>query len=216
MKLKKIASLMLAGVMAVSMLAGCNGKTEEKPGDENTNVAPVTGAAAVVNSELNENKDKISFTDNKVVTDLLTNYFKENPVQAGNWTNASSTEANHTEWYGALQNSVKALIGAKNSAATSGVQGVDNFGKSTNDTGTYFNMYVLNTEFLTKEDALRMVAHDLDDIDLPEEGSADGKDPATKDFSYTGSISAIKAESKGGTESVWVIVATMTKTAADK
>ena len=41
MKLKKIASLALAGVMAISMLAGCSGKTEnnENNGDQNQVVA---------------------------------------------------------------------------------------------------------------------------------------------------------------------------------
>ena len=39
MKLKKIASLMLAGVMAVSMLAGCNnGPVNDNTGDNNGNV----------------------------------------------------------------------------------------------------------------------------------------------------------------------------------
>ena len=60
MKLKKIASLMLAGIMAVSMLAGC------KSGDSNKNDAGSsssevisTGAAAVLNNV----QDKIEFKD---------------------------------------------------------------------------------------------------------------------------------------------------------
>ena len=47
MKLKKIASLMLAGVMAVSMLAGCSGNTiddTQKP--EEPDVTPSTSASA--------------------------------------------------------------------------------------------------------------------------------------------------------------------------
>ena len=77
MKLKKIASLMLAGIMAVSMLAGCGEASSNST--ETPDVTPVTGVAATVNGELNANKDKISFTDDKVVTDLLTNYFKGLP-----------------------------------------------------------------------------------------------------------------------------------------
>ena len=40
MKLKKIASLMLAGIMAVSMLAGCEGKSDNN--EEKNPVVPVT------------------------------------------------------------------------------------------------------------------------------------------------------------------------------
>ena len=45
MKLKKIASLMLAGVMAVSMLAGCNtmSETPVDPDDDQGTTVPVTG-----------------------------------------------------------------------------------------------------------------------------------------------------------------------------
>ena len=49
MKLKKIASLMLAGVMAVSMLAGCNGKTEDNNGGQPpVDNGTVTGLSAEV------------------------------------------------------------------------------------------------------------------------------------------------------------------------
>ena len=64
MKLKKIASLMLAGVMAVSMLAGCN----SAPIDDNTNddngdvVTPTSIVTAVNNGQNATNKVKIDFT----------------------------------------------------------------------------------------------------------------------------------------------------------
>ena len=56
MKLKKIASLMLAGVMAVSMLAGCSGNTaNENPGSE-----PETPASSsVTESVLNKTSEAI-------------------------------------------------------------------------------------------------------------------------------------------------------------
>ena len=47
MKLKKIASLMLAGVMAISMLAGCSGKGETKPEEPATGVNANTVIAAL-------------------------------------------------------------------------------------------------------------------------------------------------------------------------
>ena len=211
MKLKKIASLMLAGIMAVSMLAACGEASSNST--ETPDVTPVTGVAATVNGELDKNAKKISFTDDKVVTDLLTNYFKENPVQADKWTSATDAEAKHTIWYTGLQDTIKAVIGAKNENH----QGMGNFDANSANVGTYFSMYVLNSDVLTKEDALRMVGQNIDSLNLPEEGKSDSTKTAKDvDFSYTGTVAAIEAESKGGTESVWVIVATITQTSADK
>ena len=66
MKLKKIASLALAGVMAVSMLAGCsttNGNTTPNPDDDVT-VTPVAGKSAVFEAALTDLADvKISMSD---------------------------------------------------------------------------------------------------------------------------------------------------------
>ena len=66
MKLKKIASLALAGIMAVSMLAGCKDNPTSTVAHQP--VTPVTGAAAIVNGELNAKKDVISFSDSDVMT----------------------------------------------------------------------------------------------------------------------------------------------------
>ena len=66
MKLKKIASLMLAGVMAVSMLAGCNTTSTdpEQPTDPETPTA--TGYSVEMASNLSDaaKKDYIAFEDN--------------------------------------------------------------------------------------------------------------------------------------------------------
>ena len=67
MKLKKIAALALAGVMAVSMLAGCaTNKPEEKPG-EGEGTTTTTGYSAELEDavELDDDQAKfISFKDN--------------------------------------------------------------------------------------------------------------------------------------------------------
>ena len=56
MKLKKIASLMLAGVMAVSMLAGCNttSNTPDTGDDDQGTTTPVTGYSAKLGDEIAE------------------------------------------------------------------------------------------------------------------------------------------------------------------
>ena len=73
MKLKKIASLMLAGVMAVSMMTACSGKsaddTEEKP----PVVDPVddTFAASVNDLLSTEQKNVITFTNDATLNGVL-------------------------------------------------------------------------------------------------------------------------------------------------
>ena len=58
MKLKKIASLMLAGIMAVSMLAACGeGKGNENPGSSSSTV---TENKTLTDAVLDESKDYIS------------------------------------------------------------------------------------------------------------------------------------------------------------
>ena len=58
MKLKKIASLMLAGIMAVSMLAGCDGKGGS--GEEENPVVPAeTGVVAYANDALTADQKEI-------------------------------------------------------------------------------------------------------------------------------------------------------------
>ena len=72
MKLKKIASLMLAGIMAVSMLAGCNGSTTtddtKEPEDSVASdiVGAVEGALKLDNSDL-----VITVKENQVMGDAL-------------------------------------------------------------------------------------------------------------------------------------------------
>ena len=65
MKLKKIASLMLAGIMAVSMLTACN-TTSEQPQDPTTppTTTPATGKSAVFEAALSDLADvKITMSD---------------------------------------------------------------------------------------------------------------------------------------------------------
>ena len=71
MKLKKIASLMLAGIMAVSMLAGC--KTADNNGEEENPVVPVASdAVAYANDALSaKEKEVMTFSGNTELDALL-------------------------------------------------------------------------------------------------------------------------------------------------
>ncbi len=79
MKLKKIASLMLAGVMAVSMLAGCStngngGNGGEGEGQVNTDNL---SAASVIAELDKDTTDKVSFTADDSVQNALNKSVKD-------------------------------------------------------------------------------------------------------------------------------------------
>ena len=72
MKLKKIASLMLAGIMAVSMLAGCksgNGTDDKTP--ETENVTSGSQIIDMVNDAIAPNKAGIKFATNAELSTAL-------------------------------------------------------------------------------------------------------------------------------------------------
>ena len=74
MKLKKIASLMLAGIMAVSMLAGCKGNTiNENPGSSSSEPTVQNSAIAeALNDDLSAKQAALlSFSSNAKLASLL-------------------------------------------------------------------------------------------------------------------------------------------------
>ena len=79
MKLKKIASLMLAGVMAVSMLAGCSGNGNGGNGGEGEGQVNTDNlSAASVIAELDKDTtDKVSFTADDSVQNALNKSVKD-------------------------------------------------------------------------------------------------------------------------------------------
>ena len=71
MKLKKIASLALAGIMAVSMLAGCKDGGNGNSGSSSSEPTAPAGYTATVYAELSKTtKDVLKTKENSVVTDM--------------------------------------------------------------------------------------------------------------------------------------------------
>ena len=108
MKLKKIASLALAGIMAVSMLAGCN-KGGNDNGSSSSEVTVTTGIVDTLNNNQNKNNDvKVEFTSNSAldtalsaavkdsaatvtVANLARRMYSYNPINAWNPSSASAS-----------------------------------------------------------------------------------------------------------------------------
>ncbi|HIV42996.1 MAG TPA: hypothetical protein H9996_02110 [Candidatus Faecalibacterium avium] len=72
MKLKKIASLALAGIMAVSMLAGCGEGISNSGSSSSENTDTVTGYSATLQSKLSAHaSDKITLSDSNELNNAL-------------------------------------------------------------------------------------------------------------------------------------------------
>ena len=105
MKLKKIASLALAGIMAVSMLAGCKDGGNSNSGSSSENTSTASGYSAMLGQKAAETLNKndldeaFTFTDNadnqkalkKVITNNLVEANIENLVHGINICGAWET-----------------------------------------------------------------------------------------------------------------------------
>ena len=76
MKLKKIASLALAGVMAVSMLAGCGDTASSNPDNGKVEVVTTSIVDAVNNGQGADNDVTITFKDDAKLNDALSKAVK--------------------------------------------------------------------------------------------------------------------------------------------
>ena len=210
MKLKKIASLMLAGVMAVSMLAGCSGKgTTDPENPDDPIVVPETGIVAAVNDGQNVDNDvKITFTSDSNLDALLNSAVKafgEEPGVNELWTrinNLSSFDGAIDKISGAAHTYNGMMDGSKVAGASTRVDGklVLNEGEddADGDVVTILGTRVINsTTKLTEEMAMKQVASEIDDkiADLKATSYAKGTTKGGQkycDYSYTGNISMVK------------------------
>lgn len=199
MKLKKIVSLALAGVLAVSMLAGCSGKGTGNGGDGEV-VIPSDSSivSAVNNGQSANNKVKINFTSDADLDAAL--------AKAVN-LNRDNLEKNVLYLTGIKENPTKketnGLFGDRTNAEVQTV--VDK--KQVKD-GTVYTVLEVEPLFaMTEEAALKMAAKTIDDAvaELVATTYKDSGDDKTKDgdnyldFTYTGNVSLVSVENYGRT-----------------
>ena len=198
MKLKKIASLALAGVMAVSMLAGCAGKTGTTDDNGNTVVTTGSSAASFFNDEQNEtNKVEVTFSYSASLESALTKAVKA----LGTNKKADKVRA-----------VVYSTIGVGDDAFMTKDTAADG------DTATH--LYVAKINDVWSEDAaLKDAVDGLNNEvkDLIDTTFADNQAAGTKyfDFTYTGDVATITVEKANGT-SVYYVAYTITQSAAEK
>ena len=214
MKLKKIASLALAGVMAVSMLAGCSNNNNGGDNENNNgNVTPVTSKIvnAVNNGQTAGNKVKIEFKVNSKLDAAL--------QQA---VSVYGTDADAEEVLEAITANTgfeakAATLASKNEYGflTGGVtyQTAVNTNRDV-DGDTYTVMGVVPVAALSEDYVLNSVAKAVDQAvaklsvssnDSDEDGKVNvNVDKKYYSYDYDGSISMVSVETLAGTTTYYV------------
>ena len=208
MKLKKIASLALAGIMAVSMLAGCkDGGNSNSGSSSSDNTNPTAGLSAQFGSYLsNADADYITFEDSNTYQSVLQSYIK-----------ASVTDST-VHGYRSKAATVVGNTGAGNVVKTYMDRVVDDFGNwnfdaITNTTvtintvdGVYANVYAADGQ-IAQDVVLNQIANLLDTkfnkTNLKETIADNGK---VADFEYVCSVSMEKVEASDGLDSAWYVM----------
>ena len=209
MKLKKIASLMLAGVMAVSMLAGCQTTSNDQPTQPEEPTNPVTGYSAVLESKLSAHaQDKIDMSDDADLTaalDYVVGNVGNNAITQEFWTTMNNGKIHYIDGAAApvlqlvntkLYDKMSAKAEWEGAAYT-----VISHLNPTNVTASDYNYYTkddVNAVLLYAvdggvelENAIEQVANNIDQaiVDLTDEYKVNTtNDGATTNFHYTGSV----------------------------
>ena len=205
MKLKKIASLMLAGVMAVSMLTACGeGKTDPENPD-NPVVVPETGIVAAVNNGQNADNDvKITFTSDSTLDAALASAVKafgEEQKSSDLYTRImalTGIEGNMDLISGGMHQYNGMLHGDHVAGEWLANHFNEAEDKANGDVVTALETVVINsTNKLTEEMAMKQVASEIDSK-IDKLNATSYKKGTTLggqkycDYSYTGNVSMVK------------------------
>ena len=213
MKLKKIASLMLAGVMAVSMLAGCSGKGNggDNNNGGNTVVEPSTSSIvkAFNDGQDEDNEVKVTFSSDASLDTAL----KKAIENAGE-------DAFSGNVYGSPLDAVKDYVERLMGKAYDSVLLDNTAANKDGQSATVFKMYYTSsTVYWTEEDAVNAAARAMNEYikTLKATTKVDGMKVGAKyyDFSYTGTVSMVSAKQEGGS-TVYYVAYTITQTAAEQ
>ena len=215
MKLKKIASLALAGIMAVSMLAGC----KSNPADPENPTAPETTTgivAAMNNGQSATNKIKVTFSSDASVEAGMTAALK---ALGDNATSAIPVTLTNlvTSRTGITADAHMTNVTTADSAPNGNLANPDRI-----DGKVITSLSVSRIDgALTEAAAERMAVSNVDKIiaKLPdttfvESAASAGTNNGEKyaDYSYTGTINMVSVENSNGTTSYYVGY-TITRTA---
>ena len=220
MKLKKIASLMLAGVMAVSMLAGC-GEGSSSSSEPTTPPVTTTGLAAALNNartDYAKNALKLTYEESSSLAEILSTAahgeLDKKPAAikklAGsncfgnpNWENSKTTTINYSQ-------NIRDKIAEK---LTGGIESWGTSVPTKNGEYNYARVYMVGGNWSIEEAATKISKSNLNGLEssnwLPVNSN-------NKVADYTADVAAVKVTSADDASvSLWVVAVVYTQTVSD-
>ena len=218
MKLKKIASLMLAGIMAVSMLAGCKTGTTPDDGSSSSQVPTVTNVVTYANDMLSgSEKEVFTFVGSSELDTILNDVATDTTKLNSNDINSIFGRTSLVRGQQVRNNAqaearmLKAIEGKLDGIVTSNFK---NPIVSNVKTQKKVELYTISGAFEEKAAVQKAVDNYSNYIDN------DAYFPAnvgTNECDYTAEISALKVASpEDSEETAWVIAMVFTQTVTSK
>ena len=223
MKLKKIASLMLAGVMAVSMLAGCGEGSSSSSSEPTNPVTPVaTGIAGAVNAARNDyakNSLKLAYNESSSLAEILQTvaqdkYGKDSDAVKEIAGSDGYADAEMVVTGDAMYSKISSKLAGGAEAIVSGATNVSSLSNK-NGTYKYVRIYTVGGNYSIQA-AGNMIATDgtsLNNLvnEMPLLNATN-----TLKVSYTADIAAVKVTSNVDSKvNAWVVAVVYTQTVAD-
>ena len=213
MKLKKIASLALAGIMAVSMLAGCKDGTSQEDPSSSSQVPTTANIVSYANDALSgDEKEVFTFANNETLNTALQAVAADKTKCTSNKVHTAYTK--YTVSYTDIDDSlVSAVIGKLGNGIYYDFSGwstwKNNVATNNEKTSNYVEVFMMSGALSEKAVAENIVKRWDNSID-------NSNFPATQDdckVDYSAAISAVKVENpEKATETAWVVAVMFTKT----
>ena len=198
MKLKKIASLALAGIMAVSMLAGCGTQNGGSSDNGNTVVEPTASGIAKV---FNDTQTKIAFVSDSTLDTQLAQAVKKLGENAA---------------WATIEPQLKALTGkTSDTLATAADEATIKNGQTLT---SWEGKDLKSSAYWTEADAINAVARDVNDAIAQMDADTDEDTPDQGkyySFSYTGTVAVVSVKNADGS-TTYHVVYTISQTAAEQ
>ena len=213
MKLKKIASLALAGIMAVSMLAGCKDGTSQEDPSSSSQVPTTANIVSYANDALSgDEKEVFTFANNETLNTALQAVAADKTKCTSDKVSAAYARYTvaHTDVDSDLAN---AVIGKLGNGIYYSINGwstwTGNVATNNEKTSNYVEVFMMSGALSEKAVAENIVKRWDGNIN-------DTNFHATQDnckVDYSAAISAVKVENpEKATETAWVVAVMFTKT----
>ena len=211
MKLKKIASLMLAGVMAVSMLAGCKGSANS--GEEENPVVPTTGVVAYANDAVSADDKEDYKVSGFTASTNLDSILKDLASSTGDFSETNIKAAYQNVPNATLNTTVQKKLNDKLDGLLDADGKFDEI-PADNVSEKYGYIYTASGKLTQEEAVSKMVGKFADEVlDAVETDAVANSTTKTKfDPAYSAEVSVVRVSSSSASdESAWVLAIVLTQ-----